>query len=207
MTKKLLISALLLCVSIFAFGQLKYGSRTAHINVKSSNKFMDVEADNYQVASTLDPATGYVNFLGLLKSFEFKLGAIDQVYNSKMVSSLAKPKFKYVGKITNIKSVNFDRPGTYPIQVKGDLFIWDMKRVTPGTGTLIVKNDGSVEVASDISFRIEEASVNKANALMRKYLPAGVNVDTDRLGIDRKVSTQLKVTYRKKRATTRSTGK
>lgn len=206
MTKKFIILSLLLCTSIFAFGQLKYGSRTAHISVKSSNKFMDVEADNYQVASTLDPATGYVNFLGLLKSFEFKLGAIDQVYNSKMVSSLAKPKFKYVGRITNIKSVNFDRPGTYPISVTGELYVWDHKRTTPGKGTLVVKSDGSVEISSDISFRIEEASVVQANNLMRKYLPAGINIDTDKLGIDRNVSTKLKVTYKKKRSTTRTAG-
>lgn len=204
MTKKFLFLSLLIFSCSFAFAQQKYGSRTAHIKVKTTNKFMDVEADNYQVNSVLDPMTGYVNFLGLLKSFEFKLGAIDQVYNSKMVSSLAKPKFKYVGKITNINSVNFNRPGTYRINVVGDLYVWDHKRTTPGTGTLTVKPDGTIEIASDISFRIEEASVVKANNLMKKYLPAGINVNTDRLGIDRKVSTKLKVTYQKKRSTTRS---
>jgi hypothetical protein len=186
-------------VSSFSLAaQVKYSTRTAHINVKSVNKFKAVEADNFQVASTLDPQTGNVNFFGLLKSFEFKLGALDQVYNSKMVANLAKPKFRYTGKIKNLAAINFDRPGKYNIRVEGNLYLWDMKRITPGTGTVTVLPDGSLEVFSDISFMIEEASVKKANDLMKRYLPSGVNISTDQLGIGRKVRVQLKSTYKKR---------
>lgn len=206
MIKRLFVFALFLFSTAYGYSQIKYAARTAHIKVKSSNKFTDIEADNYQVNSVLNPETGRINFLGLLKSFEFKLGALDRVYNSKLVEVLHKPKFKYIGEIKNIKSVNFNKPGVYNIQVEGILYLWDAQRVTPGTGTITIKEDGTIEAFSDISFMIEEASVEKANGLIRRYMPPGVNVDAQRLGIDRKVSTTIKVRYQKKRSATRSAG-
>lgn len=207
MIKKIFVVTLFIFSALYGYSQqVKYAARTAHIKVKSSNKFADIEADNYQVNSTLNPETGYINFLGLLKSFEFKLGALDRVYNSKLVEVLHKPKFKYVGEIKNIKSINFNKPGVYNFEVAGTLFLWDEKRVTPGKGTITVTADGKIEAFSDISFMIEEASVEKANGLIRRYMPPGVRVDADKLGIDRKVSTTIKVTYYKKRSSSRSAG-
>lgn len=173
-----------------------FTSRTAHISVQSANSFVDIDADNYQVYSTLDATTGEINFIGLLKSFEFKLGALDRVYNSKLVGVLEKPKFNYTGKIKNIKSINLKKPGKYPFEVEGDLFVWDEKRVTPGKGTITVHEDGRIEAFSDISFMIEKASVEKANRLIKQYMPNGVQVDTEKLGIDRKIETMVKVIYK-----------
>lgn len=174
-----------------------FTSRTAHISVKSANNFVDIEADNYQVYSTLDATTGEISFVGLLKSFEFKLGALDRVYNSKLVGTLQKPKFTYTGRIKNMAAINTARPGKYDVAVEGELSVWDEKRVTPGDGTLTVREDGSIEAVSDISFTIEQASVEKANELIRQYMPKGINIDTDKLGIDRKITTVVKVVYRK----------
>jgi len=203
MIKKIFVFALFLFSTVCGYSQIKYAARTAHIKVKSSNKFADIEADNYQVNSVLNPETGYINFLGLLKSFEFKLGALDRVYNSKLVEVLHKPKFKYIGEIKNIKAINFNKAGVYNFEVTGTLFLWDEKRVTPGTGTITVSEDGTIEAFSDISFMIEKASVEKANGLIRRYMPPGVKVDAEKLGIDRKVSTTIKVRYQKKRSATR----
>ena len=205
MIKKIFVLTLFIFSTLYGFSQIKYTARTAHIKVKSSNKFVDIEADNYQVNSTLNPETGYINFLGLLKSFEFKLGALDRVYNSKLVEVLHKPKFKYIGEIKNIKSINFNRAGVYNFEVEGTLYVWDEKRITPGKGTITVTEDGNIEAFSDISFMIEEASVEKANGLIRRYMPPGVKVDAEKLGIDRKVSTTIKARYQKKRSATRST--
>lgn len=204
MFNKIFVFAFFFLSTLSGYSQVKYSANTAHIKVKSSNKFVDIEADNYQVTSILNPETGYINFLGLLKSFEFKLGALDRVYNSKLVKVLNKPKFKYIGKITNINSINLNKPGVYPFKVEGTIFLWDEKRVTPGTGTITVKEDGTIEAFSDISFMIEEASVEKANGLIRQYMPPGVRVDTDKLGIDRKISATIQVRYRKRLSATRN---
>ena len=176
----------------------KYSTRTAHLFIQSSNSVANIAADNYQVNSTIDAATGKVNIVGLLKSFEFRIGGLDQAFNSDLVKTITHPKFKYTGEITNIQSVNLNSAGTYPIQFKGVLYLWNLERITPGTGTIEVHTDGSISVSSDISFQIEEASVDRANTLIKSYLPSGINLSTDQLGISRTIQVEANGTYSKR---------
>ena len=198
--RSFLMVNLLLLFTLSLWSQQQYSARTAHIYVQSSNKIVNLEADNFQVASILNVENGDINFLGLLKSFEFRIGGLDRVFNSKIVDVLHRPKFKYLGKITNIEAVNFDQPGTYPVTFKGILYIWDSERITPGKGTIEVHSNGSISAHSDLSFMIEEASVEQANELIRRNLPAGINVTTDKLGISRAIKVEVRGTYKKKRS-------
>lgn len=174
----------------------KYISRTAHVHVKSTNRITDIEADNYQVASVLDSENGNIDFIGLLKSFEFKLGAADQLFNSKMVDVSAYPNIKFSGKIADIHKINFNEPGNHTITVNGVLYIWDEKRVTSAVGTLNVNSDGSITGTSEFIMMIEEGSVAKINQLMKEKLPSVISVDTETLGISRKVEVTLNMTYK-----------
>jgi len=90
---------LLCCQSIFA---QQFRTRTAHIYVKSQNSIKNIEADNYQVRSEYDASTGDISFVGLLKSFEFKMGAIDRAYNSDRLNFGQHPKFTFEGKVENV---------------------------------------------------------------------------------------------------------
>jgi len=190
-----LLGIIFFCSTNVTYAQ-KYVTRTAHVKVKSTNRITDVEADNYQVASTLNKATGAIEFIGLLKSFEFKLGAADQLFNSKLINVSAHPSIKFTGKVENIENINFSKPGTYPTSVKGTLYIWDEKRLTTATGTLTVNEDGSVDVASDFVMMIEESSVAKVNQLMKEKLPDAISINTETLGISRKVAIALNMTYK-----------
>ena len=194
--KRLLLSfPLILGISSLSYSQ-KYITRTAHINVKSTNKFTDIEADNYQVASVFDIATGAIDFIGLLKSFEFKLGAADQLFNSKMVDVSAFPNIKFSGKIQDIGRINFNQPGTHTITVNGVLYLWDEKRVTSAVGTIRINSDGSIEATSNFKLIIEDSSVEKVNQLMKEKLPSIVSVDVNKLGISKTVSVRTKMTYK-----------
>ena len=193
---RLLLSCCLLLITTMAFSQQKYLTRTAHINVKSTNRFTDIEADNYQVVSVFDVATGDIDFIGLLKSFEFKLGAADQLFNSKMVDVSAHPNLKFSGKIQNIQRINFDKPGEHTITVNGVLYIWDEKRVTSAVGKIIINPNGSIEATSNFNLVIEDGSVEKANQLMKEKLPSVVAVDVNKLGISKTVAVNLKMTYK-----------
>ena len=202
--KTLLVGCFFL-VTLSLLGQQQYVDRTAHIHVEAANNFFNLVSDNYQVTSILDRESGKVNFLGLLKSFEFQVGGLDRVFNSKLTETLYHPKFKYIGTITNIGSVNFNRPGKYPVNYEGTLYVWDEKRITPGKGTIEVSADGTISAYSDLSFMIEEASMEKANTLMKKYLPPGVAIDVENLGISRKVHVEIKGTYKKRLSSSSST--
>jgi len=174
----------------------KYTCRTAQIHIETSSKFMDVVADNYQVYSEVNPNTGQVVFQGLMKSFEFELGALDRAFNSDKVSLNQYSKFRYDGVISNLSAINFDRPGTYNVSVEGKIFIGNYIRKTSAQGSLKVLANGRIETVADFSIRIEEESMNTINELMRKKLPRIVSLDTDKLGISRDIKINLKANYR-----------
>ena len=176
----------------------KYTCRTAHLHLETSNRFTDVIADNNQVYSELDPNTGAVTFTGLTRSFEFKLGALDQAFNSSKVDLSQYTKFNYEGKVNNFKSINFDKPGSYNVEVKGTLFMGSYKRLTSAKGTVVVQSDGTLKTNSDFSIRIEEESMKTINDLMKQKLPSVIALDTKKLGISRDIKIKLTGTYRPK---------
>lgn len=171
--------------------QDNYFTRTAHIHLKTSNRFMDVEADNYQVYAKLDPKTGQLNFTGLIKSFEFQLGAANRVLDSKALNISQYPKANFEGKITNVEQINFTKAGNYQAKVDGMLYVWDEKRRTKADFLITVKPDGSIYGKSSFIMIIEEKNVEKVNGLMRQKLPAILSIDADKLGISRNIYVNL----------------
>lgn len=170
-----------------------YSTRTAHLQIKSSNSVSEVEANNYQVYSTINFEEKTISFVGLMSAWEFELGAIDRAFNSDRLNLTDYPKFTYEGRLRG-KS-KFKKPGRYEINVLGNLYIGSYKRVTPATGVIYVKEDGSIDVESDFSFEIEPETMEVINKLMKERLPGIIPVDTETLGISRLIEIKLFLTY------------
>ena len=174
----------------------KYVSRTGHIHVESHSRYLDVVADNYQVYCELIPSSGQIQIRGLIKSFEFKLGALDQAFNSEKVNLNQYSKFTYEGRVTNIKKINFSKPGDYPVNVKGTLYIGNYKRITNASGTVQIQPDGSMRTNTSFQIRIEEESMQTINRLMKEKLPSIIALDAQKLGISRDIQLALKAKFR-----------
>ena len=105
----LYVNVLFFIISTFILADVdvasKYTCRTAQIHIETSSRFMDVTADNYQVYSEINPNSGEVTFQGLMKSFEFEMGALDRAFNSSTVDLSQYSKFNYEGRITNIAAI------------------------------------------------------------------------------------------------------
>ena len=174
----------------------KYVSRTGHLHVESSNRFKDIVADNYQVYCELNPINGKVSFTGLLKSFEFELGALDQAFNSGKVNLSEFAKFKFNGQVSNYNTVKFDAPGNYPVTVNGMLKMGGFDRQTSARGTLTVLANGKIKANAKFTIKIEQESVNTINKLMKEKLPSVFALDIDKLGVSRDIKLVLSATYR-----------
>lgn len=168
-------------------------TRTAHISVDSGNNIHDIEADNYQAVCKLNTETGQFQMQALLKSFEFQVGAINRLLNTRKLDVTQYPKIKFDGEITNIETVSFTQPGTYDVEVFGTLYIWDEKRRTKYNATLTVNEDGSVKGVSEFPITIEEMNVEKINSIMRQKLPSVLAIDVDRLGISRNIDIEAEM--------------
>lgn len=171
-------------------------SRTGHVNIRSENNIKNIEADNYQVISQLNLETGEISFEGLLKSFEFKLGALDRVFASDKVNVKQYPKIKFEGKMTGIENVDLSQFGEYQVKVDGYLYIWNEKRRTKATGTLTSIGDGNQVFAySGFLMTIEEGSMNKIDEILAQKLPS-LGLNTSSLGISRDINVLLDVSYK-----------
>ncbi|NNE27521.1 MAG: hypothetical protein HKN09_11820 [Saprospiraceae bacterium] len=171
----------------------EFYTRTAHVHVKSDNRIKSIEADNYQVIAFLSLESGDIRFEGLLRSFEFRLGALDRVYNSRNIDISEYPSILFEGKAINIDEFDLNSSKTQTLRVKGNLFIWDEKRVTEVDVNVIVRPGNILDVVSAFNMRIEEQSVDKLNQLMRDRLPKSININTSKLGVSRDIEVDVKM--------------
>ncbi|MEI7663576.1 MAG: YceI family protein [Bacteroidota bacterium] len=98
-----------------------------------------MEAHNNQVNSVLDAATGDFVFKVLLKSFEFEKALMQEHFNENYVESDKYPNSLFVGKVTNIKDVNFSKDGSYDVVVDGKLTLHACTNNVRTKGTFEVK--------------------------------------------------------------------
>lgn len=191
----------LIIILLFTFGDIQgqeYYTRTGHVHVKLKNKLKNIEADSYQITSILNLEDGKIVFEGLIRLFEFRLGALDRAVTNRNLNVSQYPKIKFNGKIRNIKRYDFTKKGSFSVTVDGTLYIWDEKRKTTAQGNIIVDANGNIETCSDFVMTIEQQSVNKLNDLMRKKLPDALNINTQTLGIDRDILIHADLIYKLK---------
>ena len=194
-SKTLLLLIFLLC----AFAQMNaqvYFTRTGHVHVESKNAVKKIEADNFQVLSSIDLDNASIKFEGLLKSFEFKLGALDRMFSSEKVNVSQYPKFRFEGSINNLDPNKLNGNKAFEVEVNGTLYLWDEKRKTRAKGTITPGASGQFTAESDFIIRIEEKSMRKLNKLLDEKLPDIVNLSTDSFGVDRDIRIKLSCDYK-----------
>jgi len=107
----------------------------------------------------LDAATGQLEFMVLVKAFEFKRALMQEHFNENYMESDKYPKSVFKGKITNIGNINFSKDGTYPVTVKGILDMHGVKKEVESKGTLTVTGD---TIAAEAGFEVLLADFNIA---------------------------------------------
>lgn len=114
-------------------------TKTGHVWFYSKTPVEEIEAHNRQAVSTLDPATGEMVFMLLVKSFEFKRALMQEHFNENYLESDKFPKASFKGKITNLDKINFKKDGVYNTEVSGDMTIHNVTKPLSAKGTLVVK--------------------------------------------------------------------
>jgi hypothetical protein len=139
--KRILVFFILLTLILSANAQ-KYMTKSGYLGFYSHTSLEDIKGDNNQVASVLDTSTGDIVFQALVKSFHFEKALMEEHFNENYMESEKFPKASFKGKITNLPSVNFFKPGTYDVIVEGDLTIHDVTNKVNVRGTIEVAPGG-----------------------------------------------------------------
>jgi hypothetical protein len=151
----------ILILVIFGLTQLlsaqKLISKTGHVRIYSHTPLEDVDAENSQVASILDPSTGNLQFSLLVKSFVFKKTLMEEHFNENYMESDKLPKSTFTGKITNLASIDFKKDGTYPAEVSGDLTIHGVTKAVSAKGTIEIKQG---KITAKSKFNVDPKDYN-----------------------------------------------
>jgi hypothetical protein len=127
---------------IFSLNAQKYLTKNGSISFYSHTPMEEIKAENNQVVSALDISTGEIVFQALIKSFHFERALMEEHFNENYMESDKIPKSSFKGKITNLSSVDFTKPGTYNVTVDGDLTIHDVTNKVSVKGTIEVVSGG-----------------------------------------------------------------
>jgi hypothetical protein len=140
MKKYWMLAVIALGMSLNGFSQ-SYVTKTGMIKFFSQAPLEKIEAVNRQVNAALVNPSGDFVFRVLIKSFNFEKAMMQEHFNENYLESDKFPQATFLGKVTNIKEIDFTKDGTYPAVVEGKLTIHGQTQTVKENGTMEVKGD------------------------------------------------------------------
>jgi len=144
-----------------------YVTKNGMIRIYSEAPLEKIEAVNRQVNTALLVPTGDFVFKVLIKSFNFEKALMQEHFNENYLESDKYPEATFLGKITNIKDINFTKEGTYPATVEGKLTIHGQTHPVKQNGTLEIKN-GAVTAKSKFNILLSDYNISIPNTVVNK---------------------------------------
>lgn len=140
--KKIILASLILAAFYNAGAQENYITQEGFIRFYSHTPIEDITAENNKVGSIINAATGEMVFTLKMTDFQFEKKLMQQHFNENYVESDKFPTATFKGSITNHDQVDYTSPGSYNVNVKGDLTIHGVTNMLQTTGTIEVTRKG-----------------------------------------------------------------
>ena len=174
--KKIVLIAML-CISYTGISQEKMISKSGKINFEASiTSFEEVKAVNTNVTYVLNPETGEIASLAIMKGFRFKVALMEEHFNENYVESDKYPKAIFKGKIEgfDLNSLT-ENPKDFVLKGKLDLH---GKSNDIKTTAKISKAASGVKIVS--SFSVNASDYNIAiPAVVKRKVSNKINVEID----------------------------
>ena len=133
-------SSIAILLALFTFGQVQaqkiYSTKAATVRFIAVDD-KDIDATNSKAVSRLE-TNGKLSFIMLMKDFSFEMDLMQKHFNEEYVESDKFPRGLFNGQITNIKSVNFTKDGSYPIIVKGNMQVHGVNKTIQTNGVIVI---------------------------------------------------------------------
>ena len=133
-------SIIALLLVLFALGQVQaqkiYSTKAAKVRFIAVDD-KDIDATNTKAVSRLE-TNGNISFIMLMKDFSFEMDLMQKHFNEEYVESDKFPRGIFNGQITNIKSVNFAKDGSYPINVNGNMQVHGVNKAIQTNGVIVI---------------------------------------------------------------------
>ena len=177
MIKKILFIVFISVSATTLFAQDKFYTKSGKIDFYSKAALEDIEAKNKTVSALLDPKSGSVQFSVLMKSFDFEKALMQEHFNSDYVESDKFPKSEFKGSISNNSEVNYSKPGTYNIKVKGELTLHGVTRTVETNGMIKVDTD-HLETSSSFDITLADYNI-KLQSVVKNRISKTIKINVD----------------------------
>lgn len=162
--KRILLAAVIIIAGLQAAHAQKYYTKNGLISFFSSTPMEDIKAENNQVLCVLNAQTGELQFSLLNKGFHFPKALMEEHFNENYIESNKFPKSTFKGTVSDVSKVSFDKDGTYPVTVSGDLSIHGVTKAITATGNIIVKG-GKPTASAKFKVKLADYSISIPGAV------------------------------------------
>ncbi len=151
--KKIFLLFSITILSTMCFAQGKYFTKTGKIDfdATAAKSPENIKAVNKSTIMVLDTKTGDMQFLVLMKGFEFSRALMQEHFNENYVESTKFPKAEFKGKIVDNAAVNYTKDGSYKVKVKGKLTMHGVTKDIDSDGVIIIKAGKITATASMVA--------------------------------------------------------
>ncbi|NNT71803.1 YceI family protein [Flavobacterium sp. IMCC34852] len=164
--KKIFFYSLFL-VTLPNFAQTKLVTKTGKITFEASvPAFEEVKAKNESVTCILNPTTGEIASLALMKGFRFKVALMEEHFNENYVESDQYPKATFKGKIDNFDLSKLTTTAK-DYTIKGKLELHGKTKDITITAK-IKKTDNGVEIDSNFTVNTDDFDIDIPSVVSKK---------------------------------------
>lgn len=165
MNKNLL--SLLFVISLSGFAQTKMVTKTGKITFEASvPAFEEIKATNSATTVVLNPATGEIASLALVKGFRFKVALMEEHFNENYMESDTYPKATFKGKIDNFDAAKLTSTAqTYTIKGKMEMHGKTKDISIPAS---IKKTGDGIEIDSDFTLNTDDYGIEIPSVVSKK---------------------------------------
>lgn len=161
------LTYLLITISLTAFGQTKMLTKTGKITFEASVPAVEeVKAKNESVTCVLNPATGEIASLALMKSFRFKVALMEEHFNENYVESDKFPKATFRGKIDNF-DISKVSTTAKEYTIKGKMELHGKSKDISITAS-IKKSGDAIEIDSNFYLNTDDYEIEIPSVVSKK---------------------------------------
>ena len=178
--KKIILIVVLFITATNIQAQTKFFTKAGKITFDATSPSSPdkIYGTNDKATSVIDAASGAMEFALLMKAFAFDKALMQEHFIENYVESDKFPKAVFKGSITNMKEVNLQKDGSYPIKVKGNLTMHGVTKEVTADGKLTVKGGAIVNGTSKFNVLLSDFNVGIPSLVKDKVAPeAKITVD------------------------------
>jgi hypothetical protein len=158
---------ILIAISLNSFAQTKMITKAGKITFEASvPAFEEVKAKNESVTFVLNPTSGEIASLALIKGFRFKVALMEEHFNENYMESDSYPKATFKGEIENFE-VNKITSTAKDYTIKGSLEMHGKSKDITIKASIKKSGDG-IEINANFSVNTDDFGIDIPSVVSKK---------------------------------------